>query len=53
MSGWILIVIINLGSPEHIVMQEFGTKKACERASQIIKTKVQQADVTCVPQAIY
>ena len=52
MAVWILIVMINFGSPERVVMQEFGSKEACERASQIIKRNVHRADVVCVRKTI-
>ena len=49
MSAWILIVMVTVGNPDRVVTQEFGTKQACERASQIVRVTLNNADVACVP----
>jgi hypothetical protein len=49
MSAWILIVVITLGNPQRIVMQEFETKQSCEQASGVIKGYASNTEVSCVP----
>jgi hypothetical protein len=49
MSAWILIVMVTIGGPSRIVTQEFGSKQACERASQVVKKTLHNADLACVP----
>ncbi len=46
---FVLIIMVTSGNPDRVVTQEFETKQACERASQIVKITLNNADVACVP----
>ncbi len=46
---FVLIIMVTIGNPDRIVTQEFGNKQACERALQVVKNTLYDADLVCVP----